>query len=60
MWVDVGLIIDACVKQIVPVWTEFNSLMISGWAFEHGNEPLVHEMLNYYQLLKNTLHRGVN
>jgi len=41
MCVGVGLIIDACVKQIVPVWNEFNSLMIGGWAFEHGNEPLV-------------------
>jgi regulator of RNase E activity RraB len=40
MCVDVDLIIDACVKQIVPVWKEFNST-ISGWAFEHGNEPLV-------------------
>ena len=26
--VDVGLIIDACVKQIVPVCNEFKSLMI--------------------------------
>jgi len=41
MCVDVGLIIDACVKQIVPVLNEFNSLTFSGWAFGHGNEPLV-------------------
>jgi len=41
MCVGVGLIIEACVKRIVPVWNEFNSLTISGWAYEYGNEPLV-------------------